>query len=90
MTHKVDLDRIKMIYILAAPPGIEDIDFDEYVCNDFCMDKYFKEFKLGITPEQTILIKIYTQEKHKQYSLQHSTTRTIHSTHGEKLISMEI
>ena len=32
----------KRIYILAAPPGIEDIEFDEHVYKDFYMDKCFK------------------------------------------------
>ena len=54
------------------------------------MNKCFNEFKLGVTSEQTRLIKINTQEKHKQNGLQHSVTRTIHSAHGETLISMEI
>ena len=53
------------------------------------MDKCFKEFKVGITPEQTILIKINTHERYKQYGLQDSVTRTIHSAQGETSISME-
>ena len=53
------------------------------------MDQCFKEFKVGITPEQTLLIKINTQEKHKQYGLQHSVKRTIHYEQGEISISME-
>ena len=44
--------------------------------------------KNKITQEQTILLKINTQEKHKQYGLQHSMTRTIHSAHRGKFISM--
>ena len=52
------------------------------------MDKFFKEFKVVITQEQTRLIKINTQEKHKQYGLQHSVTRIIHSAQRETLISM--
>ena len=53
------------------------------------MDQCFKEFKVGITPEQALLIKINTQEKHKQYGLQHSVKITIYSAQGEILISME-
>ena len=60
LTRQNVLDRFKRIYILAAPPDIEDIEFDEYVYKDFYMDKCFKEFKLGITKELTRLIKLYT------------------------------
>ena len=88
LTHQDDLYRFKKIYILVPPPGIEDIEFDEYVYKDFYMDKCFKEFKVGITPDQIRLIKINTQEKHKQYGLQHSVTRTILSAQGETSISM--
>ena len=52
----------KKIYILADPPGIEDIEFDEYVYKDFYMDKCFKEFKVDITPDQIRLIKINRQK----------------------------
>ena len=41
-TYQDDLDRFKKIYILADPPGIEDIEFEEYVYKDFYMDKCFK------------------------------------------------
>ena len=51
------LDRFKNIYILADPPGVEDIKFDEYVYKDFYMDKCFKKFKVGIKPDQKRLIK---------------------------------
>ena len=34
LTSQYDLDRFKNIYILAAPPGIQDIEFDEYVSED--------------------------------------------------------
>ena len=81
-TYQDGLDRFKNIYILAAPPGIEDIEFDGYVYNDLYMDKCFKEFKVDITPDQIILIKINTQVKNKQYGLQYSATRTIHSAQG--------
>ena len=83
------MDKFKNIYILAAPPGIEDIEFDEYVYKDFYMDKCFKEFKVGITPDQKILIKINAQERYKQYGFQHSVTRTIHFSQGKTSISME-
>ena len=53
------------------------------------MDQCFKEFKVGITPEQSLLIKINTQEKHKPYGLQHSVKITIHSAQGETSISTE-
>ena len=53
------------------------------------MDKCFKELKVGITSEQTISLKRDTQEKHKQYGIQNSVTRTIHSAQGVKFISME-
>ena len=52
------------------------------------MDEIFKEFKVGITPEQTRSLKRNTQEKHKQYGLQNSVTRTINSTQGGKFISI--
>ena len=87
MTHQDDLYRFKKIYIISAQPGIEDIEFDEYVYKDFYMDKCFKEFKVGIKQYQIRFIKINTQEKHKQYGLQHIVTRTIHSTQGGTSIS---
>ena len=62
LTHQDDLDRFKNIYILADPPGIEDIEFGEYVYKYFYMDKCIMELKLDITPDQIILIKINTQE----------------------------
>ena len=52
------------------------------------MDKCFKGFKVGIKTEQTRSLKRKTQEKHKQYGLQNSVTRTINSTQGGKFISM--
>ena len=64
-THRDVLDRFKKIYILADPPGIEDIKFDEYVYKDFYMDKCFKKCKVGIKPNKKILIKINTQERYK-------------------------
>ena len=63
MTYQDYLDRFKKIYILVAPPGIYDIELDEYVSKYFYMDKCFKEFKVGITPEQTRSLKINTQKK---------------------------
>ena len=42
MTYQNGFDRFKKIYILAAPPVIEDIESDEYLYKDFYMDKYFK------------------------------------------------
>ena len=89
ISYHDDLYRFKKIYILPYPPGIEDIDFDEYLYKELYMDKWFKELKVGITPEKTKFIKINTQEKHKQYGLQHSVTITIHYAQGESLISME-
>ena len=53
------------------------------------MNKCFKEFKLGITPEKKVSLKINTQEKHRQYGLQHNETRKIHYPQEEKFIRME-
>jgi predicted GIY-YIG superfamily endonuclease len=83
-----DLDRFRKIAVLAAPPGIKDIEFEADVSKDYYLSKGFKEVKVGVAPERTKALKQNTQAKRKQYGLRHRVTSTIHAAQGETLSSM--
>lgn len=83
-----DLDTWKKIKVLAAPPGIKDIEFNEDDTKQSFIDKGFIEVKVGVAPDRTRLLKSNIQAKRKQYGLRHCVTSTIHAAMGDTLISM--
>ena len=85
------LDRNKTIKILAAPPGVQDInDFDLSKPKDFYLDKGFKEVGIGMAPERTISIGHNVQSQRRQYGLKHRVTSTIHAAMGDTLSHVAI
>ena len=49
------IDKNKSIKILAAPPGIQDInDFDINLSKEFYLNKGYKEVRIKLAPERTI------------------------------------
>ena len=82
------LDGFRKLFVLAAPPGIKDIEFDTDASKEFYLEKGFKEVKVGVAPERTKALKRNTQAKRKQYGLRHRVTSTIHAAQGETLSSM--
>ena len=88
LPDQTDLNGWKKIKVLAAPPGIKDIEFDEEASKDLYLERGFKEVRVGVAPERTRLLKNSTQAKRKQYGLRHRVTSTIHAAMGDTLISM--
>ena len=82
LTSKYDLEFFKNIYIPAAPPSIKYIKFDSYVPNDFYLNTYFMEFKVGVETDQKIYLRINTQEKLKQFGLRHHVSITVNAAQG--------
>ena len=85
-----DLDRHKKINILAAPPGIHDIEFDPTMVKEEYLIKGFKEVKVGLAPETTQSIGRNIQAERKQYGLKHRVTSTIHAAMGDTLVRVAI
>ena len=85
------IDRNKTIKILAAPPGVQDInDFDVSKPKDFYLDKGYKEVGIGMAPERTISIGHNIQAQRRQYGLKHRVTSTIHAAMGDTLSHVAI
>jgi len=74
--------------VLATPPRIKDIEFNEDDTKQSFIDKGFIEVKLGVAPFRTQSLKNKIQAKRKQYGLRHQVTRTIHAAMGDTLISI--
>lgn len=85
-----DLDRHKKINILAAPPGIHDIEFDPTMAKEEYLIKGFKEVKVGLAPENTQSIGSNIQAERKQCGLKHRVTSTIHAAMGDTLVIVAI
>jgi hypothetical protein len=85
------IDRNKKIKILAAPPGLQDVDeFDHTVPKEFYLSKGFNEVTIGIAPERTQDVGGNTQAQRKQYGLKHRVTSTIHAAMGDTLSRVAI
>ena len=85
------LDRNKKIKILAAPPGLHDIDdWDSEAPKQYYLDKGYSEVSIGIAPERTQSIGADIQAQRKQYGLKHRVTSTIHAAMGDTLSRVAI
>ena len=85
------IDRNKKIKILAAPPGLQDIDdFDASVSKDYYLNSGFKEVTIGIAFERTQEVGGNMQAQRKQYGLKHRVTSTIHAAMGDTLSRVAI
>ena len=82
------LDGFKKLFVLAALPGIKDIEFDADATKEVYLEKEFKEVKVGVAPERTKVLKRNTQAKQMRYGLRHRVTSTIHVAQGETLSSL--
>jgi hypothetical protein len=51
------IDEWRKIKVLAAPPGIKDIDFDEDADKESYIRKGFQEVLVGLCPERTKFLK---------------------------------
>ena len=69
--------RHNKINILAALPGIHDIEFDPTMAKEEYLIKGFKEVKVGLAPENTQSIGRNIQAERKQYGLKHRVTSTM-------------
>ena len=83
-----DLRRFRKIKVLAAPPGIQHVDYDSDTEKQYFLDLGFTEILVGPAPERTRALKSNTQAKRKQYGLKHRVTSTIHAAQGETLLKM--
>ena len=83
-----DIDSLnsnKKIEVLAAPPGLHDIEVDSSWSKiDFLM-KGFYTAKVGIAPTRTQKNSNVLQAQRKQYALRHRVTATIHAAMGDTL-----
>ena len=85
------IDKNKSIKILAAPPGIQDInDFDINLSKEFYLNKGYKEVRIKLAPERTIEIGHNIQSQRQQYGLKHRVTSTIHAAMGDTLSQVAI
>ena len=76
--------------ILAAPPGLHDIEVDESLSKDEYISKGFYPVKVGIAPIRTQNISNHIQAQRKQYALRHRVTATIHAAMGDTLKKVAI
>ena len=77
----------RKIKVLAAPPEIEDIEFNEEDSKESYLAKGFWEVKVGVAPKNNRSLKNSIQEKRKQYGLRHRVTSKMHAHMGNTLIS---
>ena len=84
-----DVDSVKKIKILCAPPGLKNYAIDiGNVTKEDLLSEGFTEVSIGIAPERTLALKNNIQAKRKQYGLQHRVTNTIHGAQGQTLLQM--
>ena len=86
-----NINRNKKINILAAPPGLQDIeDWDETLPKEYYLNQGYTEVKIGIAPERTQSVGRDLQAQRKQYGLKHRVTSTIHAAMGDTLSRVAI
>jgi predicted GIY-YIG superfamily endonuclease/molybdopterin converting factor small subunit len=83
-----DVDGFKKINVLAAPPGGNNVDFDETMSKQDFLELGFKEVKVGCAPDRIRVLKQNIQARRKQYGLRHRVTNTINASQGETLNRM--
>ena len=79
------LEANRKFEVLAAPPGLRDIDVDVTLSKEHYISKGFYVIKVGIAPIRTQKISNYIQAQRKQYALKHRVTSTIHAAMGDTL-----
>ena len=82
------LDSWRNIKVLAAPPGMKDIQLNVNENKQYFIERGFKEVNVGIAPERTCILTDNIQAQRKQYGLKHRVTGTIHAAMGDTLNSM--
>ena len=80
-----DLDHIRKIEVIMAPPGIQDVTFDENKTQNEYISDDWKIEKIGISPSKTIKISNIFQAERNQYGLKYRITSTIHASMGNTL-----
>ena len=78
------------VEVLAAPPGLRDLDVDATLSKDDFISKGYYKVKVGIAPIRTQKISNYVLATRKQYALKHRVTSTIHASMGDTLKKISI
>ena len=85
-----ELQSNRKIEVLAAPPGLHDIDVNSTLSKEDYIEKGFYSIKVVISPIRTQKISNYIQAQRKQYALKHRITSTIHAAMGDTLRKVAI
>lgn len=80
-----DVQNWRKIPVLAAPPGVKDIEYDESKSIDDYVAQGWKVMKVGTAPETTKAIGNHMQAQRRQYGLRHCVTATTHARMGDTL-----
>ena len=83
-----NLNNWQNIKVLKFPPGVKDIDFDQFRSKQSYIDDGFVEISVGVAPERTKYVGNDIQATRKQYGLKHHVSSTIHQAMGDTLTSV--
>lgn len=85
-----DVQNWRKISVLAAPPGVKDIEFDTSRSIDDYIADGWKVTKVGTAPERTRAVGNHMQAQRRQYGLKHHVTATIHASMGDTLTKVAL
>ena len=88
LPQKQDIDRRRPIKVLAAPPGIQDVNLNPSQHKQFYINTGFEEVKVGPCPEHTKQLTTAMQGKRNIYRWKHRVTGTVHTAMADTLNKM--
>ena len=81
-----DINKFRMMKVIAAPVGLKDVEFDESLREEDYINQGWVVQMVGVAPERMLYFPGNIQVLRKQYGLRHRISTTIHKGMGATLI----